>query len=200
MRQLHVVVLRDFPLRGRRHSGRSLPRQRGRNVAAVAAAVVVEQPAGRHLRVAADGGFRVQEERISGDVRRNVDVLEHLLRVANLIWRSTEVRQGRFEEVELRGKWGRQRFCRMGRGSLGMVGSGFCPFGWTSLCRLLVKQRIWKPEQKLYCELSWKEFKLKKNWFTLLIGLSKNKIENLINKQVLKCSKFTFFMLKNLLS
>jgi hypothetical protein len=26
------------------------------------------------------------------------------LRVANLIWRSTEVRQGRFEEVELRGK------------------------------------------------------------------------------------------------
>ncbi len=104
MRQLHVVVLRDFPLRGRRHSGRSLPRQRGRNVAAVAAAVVVEQSAGGHLRVAADGGFRVQEERISGDVWRNVDVLEHLLRVANLIWRSAEVRQGGFEEVELRGK------------------------------------------------------------------------------------------------
>jgi hypothetical protein len=35
-----------------------------------------------------------------------------------------------------------------------MVGSGFCPFGWTSLGRFLVKQRIGKPK-KMKIGIAW---------------------------------------------
>ena len=104
VRLLDVVVLRDFPLRGRRDPGRSLSGQRGRNVAAVAAAVVVEQPAGRHLRVSADRRLRVQEERISRNVGRDVDVVKHFRRILSLDRLPVEVWQGCVDEVELRGK------------------------------------------------------------------------------------------------
>ena len=150
---LNIVILRHFSLRLRWDSWR-LSWQRRRNVAAVAAAVVVhvEEPAGRVRRVdlrrrkvAVGEGFRFAEKWIAGNVGRDVYVGERFQML--LIFRRTaKIRQRRVQEVELWRQRRREGLILFRRWPRWLLASPFDPFHWTSLRPFPIEERIGKPE------------------------------------------------------